>query len=277
MLADVELRGERACGGTGGPDHARTGVTHARLIIDNPNGICGRCVSQVPTLLPEGVTLEVTTPLGTAPKTRGRFNSRTFVGNGNDPKPWPPVAGRNPEAKMNVVWSATSPETRRVAAVMRTEFQELEARFIELRSIGEGYIEVELSTEGSPQVILGFRGDHAVVEQLSDLDEEPKSFLLVGDDSLPPDGKVEVPIMDDDVVFTGDFVMSVDRAWDAVRDFVRTGSCPFLIALFPAEIGDVTSIRQPACQAADLRCVRARSQRVNLTKRESLPSALSCR
>jgi hypothetical protein len=125
---------------------------------------------------------------------------------------------------MNVEWSATSPETRRVGAVMYTEFQELEARFIELRSIGEGYLEVALPTENSPQVTLGFRGDHAVVEQLRVLDEDPKSFLLVGDGSLPPDGKVDVPIMDADSGFTGDFVMSVDRAWDAVRDFVRTGS-----------------------------------------------------
>jgi hypothetical protein len=33
------------------------GVTHARLITDNPNGICGSCVSETPTLLPEGATL----------------------------------------------------------------------------------------------------------------------------------------------------------------------------------------------------------------------------
>jgi hypothetical protein len=131
---------------------------------------------------------------------------------------------------MNVIWSATSPETRRVGAVMRTEFKELEARFIELRSIGEGYLEVELPTENSPQVSLGFRGDHAVVDQLADLDEDPKSFLLVGDGSVPPDGTVDVPGTDTDTGFTGHFVMNVDRAWDAVRDFVRTGS--------PADLGE---------------------------------------
>jgi hypothetical protein len=53
---------------------------------------------------------------------------------------------------------------------------------------------------------------------------EPRSFLLVGDGSLAPDGKIEVPVMENDAVFTGDFVMTVHRAWDAVRDFVRTGS-----------------------------------------------------
>ena len=64
---------------------------------------------------------------------------------------------------MNVEWSATSPQTRGVGAVMRTEFQDLEARFIELRSVGESYLEVALLTADSPQMSLGFRGDHAVV------------------------------------------------------------------------------------------------------------------
>ena len=125
---------------------------------------------------------------------------------------------------MDVEWSATSPQTRRVGAVMRTDFQELEDRFVELRSLGEGYLEVALLMEDSPQVSLGFRGDHGVVEQLRVLDEEPKSFLLVGDGTVAPNRKVDVPIMNDDSGFSGDFVMSVDRAWEAVRGFVRTGS-----------------------------------------------------
>ena len=38
-----------------------------------------------------------------------------------------------------------------------------------------------------------------------------------------------MPVMEDFTEFTGDFVMSVDRAWDAVRDFVSAGS--------PADLG----------------------------------------
>jgi hypothetical protein len=125
---------------------------------------------------------------------------------------------------MSVIWSATSPETGRVGAVSDTELEQLEARFRQLRSVGQGYLEVELPVENSPQVSVGFRGDQAVVERLTDLDEAPKSLLLVGDGSLPPDTTVQVPIMDEDAVFTGGFVMSVDRAWEAVRGFVRTGS-----------------------------------------------------
>ena len=125
---------------------------------------------------------------------------------------------------MTVEWSATSPQTGRVGAVMRTAFPELEDRFLELRALGAGYVEVALLTEDSPQVTLGFRGDHAVVDQLRALDEDPTSFLLVGDGSLSPHGTVKVPVLDDDAVFSGDFVMTVDRAWEAVREFVSSGS-----------------------------------------------------
>jgi hypothetical protein len=64
-------------------------ATSGILEIDNPNGICGRCVSQVPTLLPEGAELNVRTPLGTVPRGPTWSNSRSFIGNAADPLPWP--------------------------------------------------------------------------------------------------------------------------------------------------------------------------------------------
>ena len=64
------------------------GVSKAELLIDNPNGICGYCTSQVPTLLPEGAELTVRTPLGTVPPSSRWFNGRTFLGNAADPKGW---------------------------------------------------------------------------------------------------------------------------------------------------------------------------------------------
>ena len=65
------------------------GVSTAELLIDNANGICGYCTSQVPTLLPEGAQLSVRTPLGTVPPSSRWFNGRTFSGNAADPKAWP--------------------------------------------------------------------------------------------------------------------------------------------------------------------------------------------
>ena len=126
---------------------------------------------------------------------------------------------------MQVEWSATQPDTGRVSsAVTRSGLDELETHFFALRCLGEGFLEVALTAEDSPQVALSLRGDHAVVEQLRGFDEDPKAFLLVGDGSVPWDGTVKVPHLDGDAVFTGHFVMSVDRAWASVRGFVRTGS-----------------------------------------------------
>jgi hypothetical protein len=65
------------------------GVSRAELFIDNPNGICGYCSAQVPTLLSEGAELIVRTPLGTVPPSSRWFNGRAFIGNAADPKTWP--------------------------------------------------------------------------------------------------------------------------------------------------------------------------------------------
>jgi len=65
------------------------GVSRAELLMDNPNGICGYCTSQVPTLLSSGAELTVRTPLGTVPPSSRWFNGRTFLGNAADPKGWP--------------------------------------------------------------------------------------------------------------------------------------------------------------------------------------------
>lgn len=64
-------------------------ASSGKLLIDNPNGICGYCRSQVPTLLPEDATLRVGTPSGTVTPTGRWSSSKTFTGNDRAPKPWP--------------------------------------------------------------------------------------------------------------------------------------------------------------------------------------------
>jgi hypothetical protein len=44
------------------------------------------------------------------------------------------------------------------------------------------------------------------------------------DQSVPSGDTAEVPIMDDPVEFTGDFVVSLARGWEVVEQFVKTGS-----------------------------------------------------
>jgi Double-stranded DNA deaminase toxin A len=63
------------------------GVTSGILKINNPNGICNWCTTQLPTLLEDGSTLDVQTPLGTVPRDPTWSNSRIFTGNSQEPRP----------------------------------------------------------------------------------------------------------------------------------------------------------------------------------------------
>ncbi|HEX8632369.1 MAG TPA: hypothetical protein VF755_29780 [Catenuloplanes sp.] len=122
---------------------------------------------------------------------------------------------------MSVVWAATSLESGRFSpSERRSEEGELSDRFKELRSHGQGYLEVRLPDNEFPQLSLGFRDDHAVVHLINNAEG---MSLLVGDGTVPSGAVVEVPIMDDLTEFTGDFALSVDRAWDLVCNFIRTG------------------------------------------------------
>ena len=121
---------------------------------------------------------------------------------------------------MSVVWAATSPESGLFHPVeRRSEVKDLSDRFNDLRSRGQGYVEVRSPNRKVPVLILAFRNDHAVVHLMSDTEQVS---LLVGDGTVPSGAEVEVPIMDDLAVFTGNFVLDTDRAWELVHDFTQT-------------------------------------------------------
>ncbi|MFQ3560513.1 hypothetical protein QZN11_27515 [Streptomyces gramineus] len=121
---------------------------------------------------------------------------------------------------MSVVWAATSPESELFDPVeRRTEVKDLSDRFDDLRSCGQGYVEVRSPDGEFPVLTLAFRDDLAVVQLTSDTE---RTFLLVGDGTAPSGAEVEVPIMDDVAAFTGDFVLDIDWAWDLVHDFTQT-------------------------------------------------------
>ncbi|MFJ8174401.1 hypothetical protein [Streptomyces sp. NPDC094469] len=121
---------------------------------------------------------------------------------------------------MSVVWAATSPESGLFHPVeRRSGVKDLSDRFNDLRSRGQGYVEVRSPNREFPVLILAFRDDHVVVHLMSDAE---RMSLLVGDGTVPSGAEVEVPIMDDLAAFTGDFVLDIDRAWDLVHDFSQT-------------------------------------------------------
>ncbi|MFI6495178.1 hypothetical protein [Streptomyces sp. NPDC050564] len=65
---------------------------------------------------------------------------------------------------MSVVWAATSPESGLFHPVeRRSEVKDLSDRFNDLRSRGQGYVEVRSPNREFPVLILAFRDDHAVV------------------------------------------------------------------------------------------------------------------
>ncbi|MFF3412597.1 hypothetical protein ACFYW8_41975 [Streptomyces sp. NPDC002742] len=123
---------------------------------------------------------------------------------------------------MSVVWSMTSLKSGRFSPnERRSELPDLASGFNELRSRGQGYLEVRFPDNAFPQLTLSFRGDHAVIHLFND---EASVSLLVGDGTVSPEVTIDVPIMDDLTEFTGDFILSVHHAWDVVQNFVQTGT-----------------------------------------------------
>jgi hypothetical protein len=90
-------------------------------------------------------------------------------------------------------------------------------RFDELRAQGQGYLEVRADAK-FPVLTLGFKGSAAVIHLMSD---EAITSLLVANE--PAGADAEVLVMDDQVEFTADFVLNLDRAWQVVEEFIRTG------------------------------------------------------
>ncbi|MEU6706225.1 hypothetical protein [Streptomyces wuyuanensis] len=122
-----------------------------------------------------------------------------------------------------MTWTATALGSGRFSAVERCSgVREWADHFNELRSRGGGYLEVRLSGSAFPLMTLGFQGDQAVIHLFEDAD---KSTLLVGDGiAAAADAVVHVPIMDDRAAFSGDFVMTADRAWATLRAFIQAGA-----------------------------------------------------
>ena len=121
---------------------------------------------------------------------------------------------------MSAVWSMTSLESGRfIPGERSSELHDLASDFSQLRSHGQGYLEVRLPDRPFPQLTLGFRGDYAVIHLFSD---EESVSLLIGDGILSSGTSFEVPILDELTEFARDFALSVDHAWDTVRNFTQT-------------------------------------------------------
>lgn len=124
----------------------------------------------------------------------------------------------NPE----IAWSATSPDTGAYSAVEQVSGEnDLLARLVQLQSRGEGYLEMRQSNHKFPLLTVGFRGDRAIIHSFVDSET---TRLLYGDESVHAERQIEVPIMEENGLFTGAFVISSTRLSGIVQEFLRTGS-----------------------------------------------------
>lgn len=121
---------------------------------------------------------------------------------------------------MIVEWAGTSLSTGRFGESHETSEDEFLAYFGELREQGEGYIEVRVPGLDVPWLALSFKGDHAVVHKATG---EESIALLVGDGSVPDGEPVEIPVFDEASESTGEFVSSLNRAWEIILAFARSG------------------------------------------------------
>ncbi|GHD54410.1 hypothetical protein [Streptomyces galbus] len=122
---------------------------------------------------------------------------------------------------MSVTWAATDTATGRfVAEERRTGLGELTDHVDALRRCrGEGYLEVRLPDREFPVVTLGFRDERAVLHVFEDADTVS---LRPGDGTTPADAVVEVPVMDEPAVFSGDMASSLDAAWSLLHRLLRS-------------------------------------------------------
>ncbi|MEU5397232.1 hypothetical protein [Streptomyces tibetensis] len=113
----------------------------------------------------------------------------------------------------------TSRESGRFNPVeKRSGLTDLAREFSELRSHGQGYLEIRMPDSEFPQLTLSFSDDQAVIHLFTD---EASVSLLTGDGSTPPEVAVDVPVMDDLATFSGEFVLGVDHAWEVVQNFTH--------------------------------------------------------
>ncbi|MEU0077666.1 Imm1 family immunity protein [Micromonospora tulbaghiae] len=108
-------------------------------------------------------------------------------------------------------------DDRDVRCGERSDIAGLIERFDELRARGRGHVEVQASAE-SPVLTLGFTESAAVVHLMTG---EDAISLLAAEE--PASTNVQVLVLGDLVEFAADFLLDLERAWQVVEEFVRTG------------------------------------------------------
>jgi len=83
---------------------------------------------------------------------------------------------------------------------------------------GGGYAEVARGDQPFPMLALSAASERGVIHQFS---SEDQSSLLRGDGSIQVGEVVELPIIEGVAIFSGAYVLTLDRAVGAVEAFAR--------------------------------------------------------
>jgi hypothetical protein len=109
-------------------------------------------------------------------------------------------------SEVEAVVAATSIESGRFHAVERViNLDSLLHLFEQLTGLGHGYLEVRSTENEFPLVTVGLQGGFVVIHCAFTPD---RTALLYGDGSVAPRETVDVPIMDELAIFTGEFVLN---------------------------------------------------------------------
>ena len=124
---------------------------------------------------------------------------------------------------MDVMWTATDPDSRRLSSYGRSSAEDYITRIEALLATGEGYTEVHHAGQLYPLLTLSFKDGFGVVHQFP---AEGKVLLLAGGGVIGASETVPVPVLDDAgyAVFSGEYVLSSGQAWAVVQEFLRHGA-----------------------------------------------------
>jgi hypothetical protein len=116
---------------------------------------------------------------------------------------------------VTVRWAARNPETQRFSGVwIHGDAQSLSDELAALAQHGAGYIEVALQAD-YPTLTLGFRGDAAVLHLFTSTEDVSLRRTL-----SQVSGRAEVPIMDTEVTFDQEFVLTLAEARKLLDRFI---------------------------------------------------------
>ena len=87
-----------------------------------------------------------------------------------------------------------------------------------LAVLGRGYAEVSRGHEPFPRVTVSVASGWGFVHLFPSANE---CHLLRGDGAVPEENVIEVPVMGERAIFSGEFALPIGRAIDLVEAFVR--------------------------------------------------------